>query len=119
MGSIPNADLTLAVTLPLLSYSGCQIAQLSVSITISETNPAPDVEVEEVTAPDQMTSASSPAFDKAQFSIQIIDPVATPILASTTTGLESVLKNLEGFMKVADLVAEACINHIGHIWVKI
>jgi hypothetical protein len=67
-----------------------------------------------VTAPDQTASVSTPAFDNAQSSIQIIDPVVvvTPILASTTTSLEGVLKNLEGFMKMADLVAEACIDHL-------
>lgn len=56
-----------------------------------------------ITGLEEATEASIAVIDRSP---PAIDTIVTPILTTASTSLGGVLKNLDGFMKLADLVAE-------------
>jgi hypothetical protein len=105
-----KANSVTVVELTLVPRSGgAQLARLSVSVVIVDMNALEGVK-EAVDAHNQMTSLPTAAIDKLASDIQTIAPVVAPIVTGVmaTTNLNKVLGRLDGFMRMADIITEAC-----------
>ena len=110
-------DLSTVLKLHLASVDGSHIAQLEVNITVSRTTPgiAAQTGVEEATsAYEQMNSVPTTAIDRIQSNTQTFQTIVSPVINDVmgVPKLRSILKNLEGFMEIADFVADVCIRRL-------
>ena len=99
-----------AIQLPLALGHDPHAARLTVTVTIFENNVSADIK-EATDAVDRMSSAPHDPTEKLQSDAEAIFPVVTPVIVDvmTATHLESLLDRLDGFMKMADIVAEVLL----------
>jgi hypothetical protein len=99
-----------AIQLPLTPGHEPRAARLTITVTISETNVSANIK-DAMEAVHQMSSVPPDPTEQIRSDVGAISSAVAPVIADVmaATQLESVLNRLDGFMKMADIVAEVCV----------